>query len=436
MKKFRNLVAAGLGTWLAAASMPAAAQPVNILFVGNSYTHTRYRPGLNYDAGAGNAAGSGLVHDLLCPTSPCAGVEGVSRVTPTTANTYGATLQAQLTFLQNNPSLQYTEVGPFGGVAGIFLQLTKEAGLSYNVSLVAVSSATLKGYANNSGNEANDLALIANAKFSQIVLQDQTFDPLPTKITVNGQSVMTRGNPSGFQAGVNGLVNAIDTADQTASVPFATITLAETPALAAYGYTSTNPNLPIFGSSTPAQQSGNAEYAPYVGAANPIAQMGSDLHNAYVNTAATYNAANPSQSHVNVALDGDAWVTAINLGYAQQNPYLVTEPVGQVDLWDSDPLLACCTVPIGYHPSSYGDYLNGLMLFGQITGINPLRVLSEFQTGGVSVAKALDIPPVTATRLATAAELTLVAGGPVQTAPPQVCYELYWKACTAAGATP
>ena len=164
-------------------------------------------------------------------------------------------------------------------MAGI-LQLTKEAGLNYYVSLMAVSSATLTGYANNTGSEAGDLPLIENSKYSQVVLQDQSFQPLPTSITVNGQSVPTRGNPASFASGVNKLVSGIDAADKTAGVPNAAVTLYETPPIASYGYTSSNPAAPIFGSSTVAAQNGNKAYAPYVGDANPIAAMARDLHNA------------------------------------------------------------------------------------------------------------------------------------------------------------
>ena len=141
-----------------------------------------------------------VVHDLLCPaataTGPCtSGAEAVARVVPTSANTPGANLTAQLNYLQANPSSAYTEVGPFSGVAGVFLQFTKEAGLHYDVSIVAVSSATLTGYLNNTGSEAGMLPLIANAKWNQVVMQDQSFRPLPSTITINGVSVPTRGSP-------------------------------------------------------------------------------------------------------------------------------------------------------------------------------------------------------------------------------------------------
>jgi len=399
----------------------ALADPVSILFVGNSITHGRYDPALNYNAGPGDAPGNNVVHDLLCPSLPCTGAEAGPQVMPTSSNTPGSTVAAQLQYLQNNPSAQYNEVGPFSGVAGIFLQFTEDAGLNYNVSIIAVSSATLTGYANNTGSEKGDLPLIESANYNQVVLQDQTFQPLPTTITVNGQSVPTRGNPTSFDSGVTKLVNGIDAADAKAGKPNAAITLDETPPLAAYGYTSSNPNAPIFGSSTVAQQGGNKAYAPYVGDANPIAAMASDLHNAYETAASLYNSGNPTGSHVSVALSGDAWVSAINMAIAQQNPFLASEPAGQVDLWDSNPLLACCETPIGYHPSVYGDYLNALVLFGELTGIDPTTLAAEFDPSNpdydMSASDALGISAPVAYELALAAEGTLQDGGPVPTVP-------------------
>jgi hypothetical protein len=415
---------------LAIASVPdkspaapqTAANPVEILFLGNSFTHGRYNPALNYNAAPGNSTDSNLVRDLLClslsTSGMCtSGAEAVAAVTPTAANTPGATLLDQLTYLQNNPSAQLTEPGPFGGVAGVFLQFTKEAGLHYNVSLMTISSATLTGWLNNKGSEAGLLPLIASAKWDHVVMQDQSFRPLPTTITVNGLSVPTRAVPTGFQSGVTGLIDAIHAADAAAGRAKAAITLYETQPLASYGYTSSNPNAPIFGSSTAAQNGGNPAFAPYVGAAHPIAQMASDLHNAYTAAASTYNAANPTGPRVDVALAGDAWVSAINLGIAVQNPYLPHHPAKQVDLWDSNPLTACCTTPIGYHPSSYGVYLDALTIFYKITGIDPVTLDAgtnarhpRFQ---LSAAHALGISPREAELLAIAARETVRAGMPV-----------------------
>ncbi len=420
------IFAAALAMTSAFAASPAAAQtaanPIEVLFVGNSFTHGRYNPALNYNSGPGNSTDPGVVHDLLCPsltsTGACSsGAGAVAPVNPTSANTPGGTLPGQLAYLQSHPSSQYTEPGPFSGVAGVFLQFTKEAGLHYEVSLVAVSSATLTGYLSNSGSEAGMLPLIANSKWNQVIMQDQSFRPLPTSVTVNGASVPTRGNPTGFQSGVNGLVNAISGADAAAGKANAAVTLEETQPLASYGYTSSNPNAPIFGSSTAAQNGGNPAYAPYVGAADPIGQMASDLHNAYTNAANAYNAANPTKSNVNVALSGDAWVSAINLGVAVRNPYLANNPASQVDLWDSNPLTACCTTPIGYHPSSYGAYLDALTLFYKITGIDPVLLSSEANPNDPnflsSAAHALGISATDAQLLAIAAADTVRAGGPV-----------------------
>jgi hypothetical protein len=424
----RLLLAGTLAVAAALAAGPAAAQhsanPVEILFIGNSFTHGRYDPALNYNAGPGNSTNNNLVHDSLCPSLTAAGVctsgaEAVAAVNPTTANTPGSNLAAQLAYLQANPSAQYTEVGPFGGVAGVFLQFTREAGLHYNVSLVAVSSATLTGYLSNKGNEANMLPLIASAKWDHVVMHDQSFRPLPTTVTVNGVSVPTRGSPTGFQSGVAGLIADIQAADAAAGKKNAAITLYETQPMASYGFTSSNPAAPIFGSSTVAQNAGNPEFAPYVGATDPLGQMASDLHNAYEGEASAYNTANPNGSHVDVALGGDAWVSAINLGIAVENPYLPNHPRQQVDLWDSNPLLACCTTPIGYHPSSYGVYLDALVIFYKINGVDPEWLFAEMdgdERGPLfrsSAAHALGISAIEARLLAFAARETVDAGKPI-----------------------
>jgi hypothetical protein len=78
--------------------------------------------------------------------------------------------------------------------------------------------------------------------------------------------------------------------------------------------------------------------------------------------------------------------------------------------------LACCTVPIGYHPSQYGDFLDALVLFGQITGINPESLDAEWDLNNPlyssSASLALGIDPQIADALAIAAEDTLLAGAP------------------------
>jgi len=110
-------------------------------------------------------------------------------------------------------------------------------------------------------------------------------------------------------------------------------------------------------------------------------------------------------------------VSAINLGLAVENPYLPQHPPSQVDLWDSNPLTACCTTPIGYHPSRYGVYLDALTIFYQITGIDPVRLDAEMDARHAhfqsSAAHALGISPADALLLAFAARETVRAGRPV-----------------------
>ena len=57
---------------------------------------------------------------------------------------------------------------------------------------------------------------------------------------------------------------------------------------------------------------------------------------------------------------GEAWVRAIQQGIAAPNPYLGIGP-GMVDLWTYD----------NYHASAYGYYLDALVLFGNLTGLDP-----------------------------------------------------------------
>jgi hypothetical protein len=89
---------------LAPISADAADAPVNILFVGNSFTHGRYEPVRTYNAGFG----AGDVHDLLCPSlATCSSAEQGTQIDPAEMPPPGTTLSAQLAYLQANPSLQY-----------------------------------------------------------------------------------------------------------------------------------------------------------------------------------------------------------------------------------------------------------------------------------------------------------------------------------------
>jgi hypothetical protein len=95
----------------------------------------------------------------------------------------------------------------------------------------------------------------------------------------------------------------------------------------------------------------------------PLEAMAHDIRNGYDRAAA----ATPG---VKVIPVGDAWVRAMRTGVADLNPYDGID-AGKVDLWTYD----------GYHGSTYGYYLQALVLFGQLTGRDP-RSLGESECSG------------------------------------------------------
>ena len=86
----------------------------------------------------------------------------------------------------------------------------------------------------------------------------------------------------------------------------------------------------------------------------PISQMGIDV-------AAGYARAAQNAKATGVVPVGLAWNRAFATGVADDNPYDGIAP-GKVDLWTHD----------HYHASVYGYYLEALMVFGRVTGKNPL----------------------------------------------------------------
>ena len=87
----------------------------------------------------------------------------------------------------------------------------------------------------------------------------------------------------------------------------------------------------------------------------PIQQMGQDIAVAY--DAAAKNA------KVGVIPLGLAWNRAFDTGVAGTDPYAGI-PAGKINLWSWD----------SYHASAYGYYLEALMVFGKVTGKDPLSL--------------------------------------------------------------
>jgi hypothetical protein len=109
-----------------------------ILFVGNSFTHGKYAPVLNYNA---------------------ANVKDENYGLPTTSPRYEAT---------DNGG------GQWSGIPGIFKKLTDQAGLNYEVHLEALAGKSLEYHYNNA------LAVIAQP-WDKVVLQELSTGPIATR---------------------------------------------------------------------------------------------------------------------------------------------------------------------------------------------------------------------------------------------------------------
>jgi len=87
----------------------------------------------------------------------------------------------------------------------------------------------------------------------------------------------------------------------------------------------------------------------------PIQQMGKDIAVAYDMAA--------KNARTGVVPVGLAWNRAFDTGVAGTDPYAGI-PAGKINLWSWD----------SYHASAYGYYLEALMVFGKVTGRDPLSL--------------------------------------------------------------
>ncbi len=122
----------------------------------------------------------------------------------------------------------------------------------------------------------------------------------------------------------------------------------------------------------------------------PIDAMANDVRAAYDRASAT-----SPVIHAVIPV-GQAWNRAISAGLATPDPYGAL-PAGEIDLWATD----------NYHASTYGYYLEALMVFGSVTGKDP-RTLG----GGELAAATLGVTPALAIKLQQVAFDTLAAEAP------------------------
>lgn len=107
---------------------------------------------------------------------------------------------------------------------------------------------------------------------------------------------------------------------------------------------------------------------PWTG--QPIEQMALDVRAGYDQAAAAIDA------EVNGV--GEAWNLAMASGLADPNPYDGID-VDKIDLWTYD----------HYHASSYGYYLEALVVFGNLTGLDP-RSLGENECSAYELGMSRD----------------------------------------------
>ena len=354
----------------------AQADPISVLFVGNSYTFGRVDPVMGY-----NAAN---VRDLTA---------GMAAANGTGSNAF--------------------EPHPWGGVAGIFKQLTVQAGLDYDVALSTRNAASLRGHFLNS-NPANwDLrGNIASQAWTKVVLQEQSDEALPKQAGL-------ASNPAYFNAYVKLLENYIHQGQALAyrereliggtNAACAAITGASTGTCGTLREIPANPNASadtqVYLYQTWARP--NLVNAPFTTVTDPVTgevrftdtpatsfyaslqDMADDLREAYAQ-AAQDAGADGSGGVTAVAPVGDAFMRALAKGVATANHD--APDAGLPDLWWDD----------GTHASRYGSYLSALTLYGTLTGLDPAAFgASEIAARdlGISARDALALQRVASLQL-------------------------------------
>jgi hypothetical protein len=391
-----------------AASPPVPAawsgEPVEILFVGNSYTFGRVAPALQYNnanisdltarfndiSPATNAysIGSGV------PPSPCA-------IAPTATPTVGC-----------------FEAKPWGGVPGIFKALTEQAGLNYVVSMSTRNAATLRGHFLNTGDSLWDLrGNIASKKWDVVVLQGQSDEPLPRAKSKNGNPVSFNmyarliqeyvhtgtggttteavifGSLNNCRAAVTAAVpgpglstgncNSVrDIKTNTFANPNAKVYLMQTWArpdmVEAHKCTAadqtTLDGAPIVDPTCDAGSNGSTVtgmntlyYTSKTTTAANLADMTTDMGTAFSSLAATTTTVG-ARRFAGVLPVGSAFQRAVDAGVVKSSGFY--KPDGTFD--DSGSLMNLWWKD-STHASKFGSYLSALVSFGSITGLDPTR---------------------------------------------------------------
>ena len=376
MKRFVFLLL-GLPVLMGASALQA--EPISVLFVGNSYTFGRVDPVMSYN--------SANVRDLTA---------AMAAANATGSNAF--------------------EPHPWGGVAGIFKQFTVQAGLDYDVALSTRNAASLRGHFLNSNAAGWDLrGNIASQTWGKVVLQEQSDEALPKQPGL-------ASNPAYFNTYVD-LIE--DFVHQGSALSYRERDLiggtnAECAAItgASTGTCGTLRNIPANAYASAATElylyqtwaRPNLVNAPFTTVTDPVTgaisftdtpatsyydslgAMTDDLRDAY-RLAATLAGTDGSGGVTGIAPVGESFMRAINDGIATPDMYAANAGSdGLIDLWFDD----------GTHASKYGSYLSALTLFGTLTGLNPaLLGASEIAAAdlGISAADAVRLQRIASEQL-------------------------------------
>jgi hypothetical protein len=249
-----------------------------------------------------------------------------------------------------------------GGVPALFKSFSEQAGLDYDVYLETRSGSALDFHLENK------LAVIGKQPWDQVVM--------------HGYSTLDSKKPG----------------DPTM--------LVETTVKLSTFLQQLNPNVEVFLSAT-WSRADLIYQADRHWSGTPISKMALDIRAGYDLAAA----AAPAVKAVNGV--GEAWTRAMVLGIADTNPYDGIE-FGKVSLWSWD----------YYHASTHGYYLQALVVFGNLTGLDP-RSLGRNECSGFELGMSRHAVNM----LQQAAFEQLVSESKVKAAPLIISKSVYPKRC-------
>lgn len=323
------------------------AEPITVLFVGNSYTFGRVDPVMSY-------------------------------------NTANVTDMTHAMWLTNPSGSNAFEPHPWGGVAGIFQRLTVQAGLDYQVSMSTRNAASLRGHLLNTNSAGWDLRGNLGAQaWDQVVLQEQSDEVLMRRTGLNAnpeytqlygdlmenwlhqgaaQTYRERDYIGGSQAACTALGLSSGACSTVRNLPQNLNASAQTQVYLVQTWA--RPNLVDGAFVTQTDELTGVVTrtdTPATTFFGSLDDMTAELKAGYASVAA-HAALDGSGGYAGIAPVAESFQRAVNAGIATRDMWAPgAGSDGLIDLWFDD----------GTHASVYGSYLSALTLYGTLTGRDP-----------------------------------------------------------------